>query len=1173
MVKEINLDSKNQYLKEISKFKVATGEENRELSRRYKTGDQEAFLEMYQRNLRLVVPYAKAYSNHYCCDFLDAVQDGNIGLGRAIELYDSEKGTAFSTYAVIFIKSAMDRSHLKNDQTVRLPVHREATNRKIRKYINQHVQNSGNIPDDEKMIEALGITLNDLEEFRKSFNLNTTSLNHKVGEEDSELGDFVPSQERHYFALEEELDKKILLYQLKKQLSPVEYYVIYYRIFSDPIIKFEQLADEVCLVTKQRIQDIEKQAYKKLERFFNYHKKEKISFKEIEKQPLEPYLKMGRLYLLKLTLSEEEFFFYYGVKVENKPLQNIFFSLPFTLLEKQELYHRALQQEKYIDSLSKEEKKALFPKKLFLSDLFNIDSVKTDNSLNYTYMSFQNMTYEEFIANYPLDEMKLSFKQIRLLQKFFNDSYDPQSLTSSEMEKRINLKITNFEYQKYLPIEKLYETYQKNKHSFSLEQQKLLEEKLFHTRILTSDLDTKSKQEIVYLIKKLERMYFNLPPLIGNHLRREDVEESLKVFEEEFTEQEVTIIKATYGLDDVNLTDEELCQLFSIELQTLRGKRRDLKERIINLKYHFKKDNSLKLDPSLYEPYLLNADYEMNEMARYLTTEVVLNGRDYTSLMKDVNKTRYQISNIVTDTIRQIDFYRFNILLTFHFDPQKYASFLNQEKIDEETKKIIEARYIDHQTVKELMKQTDLSEDEVNEILSKMKKKYIHFVLKSTKIQKEDVIKEVKCHITDSILTERERKICSLYYGIPTPENPQGLKISVSQMISEQFTEDMIRHILSHSKQKIKMKLNGFEQAIYGHISKEEIEVLLNDDRVPLTQEERNFLNDIKGTNGHKVHTQEEILKKYHYNKTSVLRKYYRAILTIKKYQVGEIEPRISYQQDIVPNKKYFSRFDEMALDILYKEEKSVADLSEALHLTKDEAFYVSSRVKQKIAKILSGDTDHLFDFAYARNVIEKEDFPLYMKDNTAITAYKLATGESGLKKLTIPDIIKQQNLDYGVTAVEKAIYEVMISVCKYRLGYRKEVQLSQEDIKSFYEKHKKSLTYLEAIKFERVLANHEKRILFSRNHRLDSVHYIILEKEGKLPFQGRKEQCIKILNLPDIHLSTKEREYLYQILGKTKRDSLTGREKLKVLKILKKIEEKKLDEKNDTKPYEKTLA
>ena len=187
-------DPVRMYLKEIGKVPLLTADEEIQLAKRMADGDEEAKKRLCEANLRLVVSIAKRYVGRGML-FLDLIQEGNLGLIKAVDKFDYTKGFKFSTYATWWIRQAITRSIADQARTIRIPVHMVETINKLIRVSRQLLQTYGREPSPEEIAEEMGITVEKVREIQKIAQ-EPVSLETPIGEEeDSHLGDFIPDED------------------------------------------------------------------------------------------------------------------------------------------------------------------------------------------------------------------------------------------------------------------------------------------------------------------------------------------------------------------------------------------------------------------------------------------------------------------------------------------------------------------------------------------------------------------------------------------------------------------------------------------------------------------------------------------------------------------------------------------------------------------------------------------------------------------------------------------------------------------------------------------------------------------------------------------------------------------------------------------------------------------
>ena len=236
-------DSVKQYLKEIGKYPLLTVKQEQELAKKSKENDKYAAKKLAEHNLRLVVSIAKKYVGRGL-NFLDLIQEGNLGLLKAIEKFDVDKGYRFSTYATWWIRQAITRGISDSSRTIRLPVHISEKVNKYKKFVRDYEDNYEHKPSDEEIMAYLDVSIENLKEIKKASN-DKVSLETPIGEEDdSQLGDFISGEDAiDPIEVLEENDLKERMKEVLDSLSAREQLVLYLRFGLD--ISLEELQELV----------------------------------------------------------------------------------------------------------------------------------------------------------------------------------------------------------------------------------------------------------------------------------------------------------------------------------------------------------------------------------------------------------------------------------------------------------------------------------------------------------------------------------------------------------------------------------------------------------------------------------------------------------------------------------------------------------------------------------------------------------------------------------------------------------------------------------------------------------------------------------------------------------------------------------------------------------------
>mgnify|MGYP003290829114 CR=1 FL=1 len=258
-------DPVRMYLKEIGKIPLLSAEEELEVAKRLEEGDEAAHNTMVEANLRLVVSIAKRYVGRGL-QFLDLIQEGNLGLIKAVDKFDYSKGYKFSTYATWWIRQAISRAIADHARTIRIPVHMVETINRVSRASHELTQDLGRDPTATEIADKLSLSTEKVEEIMRVAQ-EPISLETPIGEEDdSHLGDFIqdedasePADAAAYAMLREQLSGVL------KTLTPREEKVLRlrYGLEDGKMHTLEEVGDEF-EVTRERIRQIEAKALRKL---------------------------------------------------------------------------------------------------------------------------------------------------------------------------------------------------------------------------------------------------------------------------------------------------------------------------------------------------------------------------------------------------------------------------------------------------------------------------------------------------------------------------------------------------------------------------------------------------------------------------------------------------------------------------------------------------------------------------------------------------------------------------------------------------------------------------------------------------------------------------------------------------------------------------------------------
>ena len=274
---DISSDSVQMYLREIGQYALLNAEEEVDLAKRVAEGDEAANQRLIVSNLRLVVSIAKKYIGRSAnLTLLDLIQEGNIGLARAVEKFDYKRGFKFSTYATWWIRQAITRALADQARTIRIPAHMVETINKYQQVVRRLVQDLGREPLPEEIASEMNMDIEKVRHIMK-ISQDTIPLETPVGDGDEEsvLADFIPDEES--IAPSVSAARRILkdhLMEIITDLTPREQKILEMRFgLNDGVMHTLEEVGKVFNVTRERIRQIEAKA---LEKIRQHHKAEKL---------------------------------------------------------------------------------------------------------------------------------------------------------------------------------------------------------------------------------------------------------------------------------------------------------------------------------------------------------------------------------------------------------------------------------------------------------------------------------------------------------------------------------------------------------------------------------------------------------------------------------------------------------------------------------------------------------------------------------------------------------------------------------------------------------------------------------------------------------------------------------------------------------------------------------
>ena len=1177
-----------EYIKSIKNYPNLSVEEQKELGKRYKeNGDLKARDRLINCNLRLVVNIAHGYKKQIkSFQVLDLIQEGNFGLIRAIETYDPDKG-AFTTYAIPWIRQCIMRGLAEKEDEIRKPAHIKEAITKYLRLLSRYEQRRISLPSDEEICDILNITPRTLQAIRDSFKTTPISLNQTIDEDgESELENFIVVDNHDYDDVLDKMVSSDLFIVIKDVLTPVRYFIIYHRILSDNQKTLEQVAAALG-ITRERVRQLENSTLKLLKPYLEKNSKLYIQrLSEIKQRERKKYGK-----LKKTPLSPKQIIRYMYLKDELDDSERSLYKLSllgkYNYTDKDFMEILGLDISEYIELVKSLKDKInrkfsdiktakSFQEQMLKNhgtNIFNIDFDSKEKLIDYNMLEekYFSCSLDEILSYFNDINYTLTEQEEKLLNTFFGD-VDYYYVSSREVEKEVN--ILKYDFRKKdntVPRKKLYKEYLRIKDRFNEEQQLYLESfvfgkkdrALFNQKCPNSNLH----KEKLYLIGVLEKSYYHILEYFENNFSKENWLEVKEKYPNHFTGRRKEILDLYYGVNTEPYSITALAKKYNMNYSKMNDLCSDVRDSAINL-YSGRK-LTIDINKSKYIPYIIDPHYTFTNETREVLKLFMIENKTYDEISKITGLSKTRISNIITEIVRKMDNYRFGLTKVIIISKEELDNIFDyyKDKISPLDQKIITLKYINLIENKEIASKTGMTLEEVNRLIGNFNTLYNNYLTRDVEITYNDVIQEISKHKSESILSDKQKAFVSLSYGIKNSYNIAGEKLNVKQIgkrlnIQPYQNQRIIMRMLKQSKLGLLKADNCF-------ISRYELDKLLDDVHLPISDKEKEIICHLFELKGYNYMTLDELSKLYNERGTSVRRRYYRAIVSIYKYLNKEIEGSICYEEDIVPLLKYFSDTDKSKLKDLYKDSMTYDEMAKKYGVTFDQIVITTNRLRNNVKDLMTNSNAKRFDFDYYKEAINDPNLPFYGDLDLAIKAFDLVFGMNGERK-SITSVKEELDLDYVPSAIGNMIYNLMLSVCKLKDGITKNKSFTIDEIKEYYEKYYDKMTdyykknynrYLNAVEKSRSISGVKVQQPYS------IMADLIMDKydDAFSLKNATKQQILSLLKKYNKKLTNRIKTNMMHRFDIRKRELMNGKDINHVFKILNTLDSKTKDLKSST--------
>lgn len=1184
-------DAFNAYLRYIATFSPLPSEEIYKLGIRNMNGDKEARDKLILHHLAFVVYIAKPYFRYYPnMEPLDIVQYGNEGLMKAVSMYDPNEG-ALTTYAGDWIKQRIMR-YLECDYAdITTPVHIQEAIKKYNKIMNKVEFGLIDMPSDKELCEILKVSKEGLNSVKEGYSTTVVSMNKEVDEDGSELELFIEDEDADRPEdIISSIDNFDVLIALKNKLSPVRYYVLYMRYFDKKEHTLDELSAELG-VTRERVRQHEEKAkeaarpilaneYARVQKIIREIKlKEKANFYKLNERPLSPKDIINYLYLRRYFSGiAKDLIYDIYIHPQKLTIKEAATKYSITekefkiLLQKTKAHINEILLKKHDDYLSfANDMRNTYKTKIFEIDL-------EDNYAKYNpkeiLKKYGSLTLDEIKGLYGSDFDNLPSDTKNLLNRFFSTP-NYKIVDRVFMEREVNLSIFNCKNMSTkLASSVLYPTYLRYKNEFTLEQQFLLECYFFNKKdkkLYTTLSYTSSKKLLLhYALRKLEKYYFGLHKIFWYQtLSKEMYEEVLEKCGDAITDERKKILNLFYGVGCDAMSLQDIVATYNLDYIKTHDFLKHTRDYIYNL--YFNRTSKKRIDKNIYCKYILNKAYELTSETREILKMHVLDDKTYDEISESTGLTKYRISNIVTEGIRKLDFYRFGIIRATIIDEGRLDDFFKKYKIDfyELEKEIIKLRFVEHLTVDDIYKALNsniedkptkikikkVTKDFINKTNSRFTNAFNSYLVEEVTLTNEMLLELTNKRPLESVITEIEKRVISFSFGLKNYTNPSGKKFTKERILEIMgISNDQYHHFKHEGIKKLKMHVAGLIYPSDVYMPLDKLEIMVRDRHIPISDKERMIINSITGLNGCPHKSYKEVAKITGDTEGSIRRRYQRAIVSILKYENGELDARLDYGLDIAPNLKYFSKLDQKYIIEYFGHGLTYEAMSKKYKLSRDKISAIFDAIFARIQDILENPKAKRFDYDYADTVIDNPDLPFFGNREIVKSIYTMAFDNETMEKIPMTEIVKRLNLEIDARVANKLLIDFMISIGKYKMGIKRNSTFTHEQIKDFYDRNVDNLNKAKKktydIYFRKYAADGSRMATYVN----DTIIYDLLKNSRDDCFKiytATRDEVLKILRNKNYKINKRVRQSLMQIFNIPDRLLLNGQEINHVIRML----------------------
>jgi len=1182
-----NRDNLSEFITIMRLYPMATDASNMELLQKYRQGNKSAKDLLIKTNLRLIVSQAKRYTTH-SYELLDVINEGVIGFINAIEAFDETKGLAkFSTFATTVIRNAISSALSNYDDDIRKP--RDFMS-KVREYyrIKQVFQEEGKeLPTDEEFRQLLGVTVERFKLIKTNFQLNPSSLNEKIGEdEDSEITQFIAYEETGFDRVLDTMgDKKILLSikLLLSQHNPFYYYIFYNRVFNQAEESREEIAKRFSISSsyvgkiERRCVQLLRDAMKQHGSIYNLELPRELqrNFEDVNVDPMNPELIIAYLFFRDILQDEERDILKLLITSIYSPSDSRFLAeLGINQETYQKLYKSLMEKLTIQDSRTKaiygEFRKNIlnqYGAKIFSMDLDTELSNVMSGALCVANI-WDSFTYEEVMEITKENNILLTPRMNQLLVSYFDggrEKFTLNSFAKRRAEREVNAILFGFHKKNEITITGLYDALINNQSHFTLNQFDYLMARKFHQDNLLDRGITKvtGLGDLRDLSRRLEKIHYGVSHYRKPNFTKDKYKVARRRCLKVLSSDKIRILDMYYGIKTSKYSISQIADELKISYEDAKSRLQEAKR--CALRVYLGRNNTKIVEEKLYIPYVLDDSIDLSDETRTMLREFLIEKKSYEEIeaihgidKKKKNQQR-KVASIIASGLLKIDCYRFGIFKTnSKYDSDECRELFKSLVFTEEESTVIGLK-MDGKTKEEIMSETGLTFIRISYILNKFYRLCDEHKIASVMISESDIKREVLSHISEMVLNEKERLILAKLYGISCDVNPTGKRYTEQEFrLAHPEMSKQYKKYLKNALDTVRLKKAGLARASLAYMPREDLKLSLKDPRIPISQKDREILYYSFELEGYPYKTLKELEEIFQEKAGSLKGRVERIFTTIYKYENDEIPSSTSYEYDVVPYLKYFSKADQEVLKDLYEKKLTFEEIGSKHEITKGQVesliLSLDSYLKDLIEEEVSG-----YDFDDFSSTIDNLDIPFYGdKEKVKNIVYLYYE-----KRMSVSEIIQFLGLDCSRSVIIRAMSDLMIAVSKYKEGIRKVKIPEQSEIEAYYERNSSEMDLEHRAIYEHYFENIE----LARNQNTISkptvpadiiLDLISDQQENIFSFESTSRRDAMDIIKRHRELTNSTRYTILRAYHISQREFMSGSEKMKVLRFLVELDVKK---------------